>query len=77
MNSFKFFEALEYEIRDDAIIQGFKKCKSLGAIAMIHAENGDAATDGQKRMIELGITSVKGHPLSRPTYVCYFVPHDT
>ncbi|KAL9660182.1 hypothetical protein QQ045_024994 [Rhodiola kirilowii] len=69
INSFKFFQALEFKIRDDEMIEGFEKCKSLGAVAMVHAENGDAATDAQQRMIKLGITGVKGHPLSRPPFV--------
>lgn len=53
-------------VNDELLLQGFKKCKSLGALAMVHAENGDAVFEGQKRMIELGITGPEGHALSRP-----------
>lgn len=56
-------------VSDELLLQGLKKCKSLGAIAMVHAENGDAVVEGQKRMIELGITGPEGHALSRPPVV--------
>lgn len=53
-------------VKDELMIEGFKKCKSLGALPMVHAENGDAVFEGQQRMIELGITGPEGHALSRP-----------
>ncbi|KAL6341870.1 hypothetical protein AAG906_038115 [Vitis piasezkii] len=68
INSFKFFLAYKgaLMINDELLLEGLKKCKSLGALAMVHAENGDAVFEGQKRMIELGITGPEGHALSRP-----------
>ncbi|XP_037492098.1 dihydropyrimidinase isoform X2 [Jatropha curcas] len=68
INSFKFFMAYKGSlmINDDLLLEGLKQCKSLGALAMVHAENGDAVFEGQKRMIELGITGPEGHALSRP-----------
>lgn len=68
INSFKFFLAYKGSlmINDELFLEGLKKCKSLGALAMVHAENGDAVFEGQKRMIELGITGPEGHALSRP-----------
>ncbi|GAV80357.1 LOW QUALITY PROTEIN: hypothetical protein CFOL_v3_23818 [Cephalotus follicularis] len=67
INSFKFFT--EYKgalmVSDDLLLEGLKRCKSLGALAMVHAENGDAVVEGQK-MIELVITGLEGHALSRP-----------
>ncbi|OVA19127.1 hypothetical protein BVC80_417g18 [Macleaya cordata] len=68
INSFKFFLAYKGSlmINDELLLQAFKKCKSLGALAMVHAENGDGVAEGQKRMIELGITGPEGHALSRP-----------
>jgi len=42
------------------MIEDFKKCKYLGALPMVHAENGDAVVEGQNRMIELGITGPDG-----------------
>lgn len=56
-------------VNDELLLEGFKKCKSLGALAMVHAENGDAVYEGQKRMIKLGITGPEGHSLSRPPLV--------
>ncbi|XP_052185521.1 dihydropyrimidinase isoform X2 [Diospyros lotus] len=68
INSFKFFLAYKgsFMVNDELLLEGLKKCKSLGALAMVHAENGDAVFEGQKRMIELGITGPEGHALSRP-----------
>ncbi|XP_047325156.1 dihydropyrimidinase isoform X2 [Impatiens glandulifera] len=69
INSFKFFMAYKGSlmINDELLLEAFKRCKALGALAMVHAENGDAVFEGQKRMIELGITGPEGHPLSRPS----------
>lgn len=71
INSFKFFMAYKgsFMINDELLLQGLKRCKSLGALAMVHAENGDAVDEGQKRMIELGVTGPEGHALSRPPEV--------
>ncbi|XP_008788489.2 dihydropyrimidinase [Phoenix dactylifera] len=68
INSFKFFMAYKGSlmVNDELLIQGLKKCKSLGALAMVHAENGDGVAEGQKRMIDLGIRGPEGHALSRP-----------
>lgn len=63
-------------VNDELLLQGFKKCKSLGALAMVHAENGDAVEAGQLKMIELGITGPEGHPLSRPALVILFFSFD-
>lgn len=56
-------------VNDELLMEGLKKCKSLGALPMVHAENGDAVFEGQNRMIELGITGPEGHALSRPPMV--------
>lgn len=72
INSFKFFMAYKgaVMIDDELLLQGLDKCKSLGALAMVHAENGDAVAEGQTKMINLGITGPEGHALSRPPVVC-------
>eukprot|EP00250_Pteridium_aquilinum_P032946 c498_g1_i1 orf=145-1728(+) len=68
VNSFKFFMAYKGSVMvtDGELLQGLKKCKELGALAQVHAENGDAVVEGQTRMIELGVTGPEGHGLSRP-----------
>lgn len=58
-------------ISDELLLHGLERCKSLGALAMVHAENGDAVFEGQKRMIDLGITGPEGHALSRPPVVIF------
>eukprot|EP00262_Sarcandra_glabra_P006587 TRINITY_DN1892_c0_g1_i10.p1 TRINITY_DN1892_c0_g1~~TRINITY_DN1892_c0_g1_i10.p1 ORF type:complete len:487 (-),score=81.64 TRINITY_DN1892_c0_g1_i10:134-1594(-) len=68
INSFKFFLAYKgaLMVNDELLMEGLEKCKSLGALAMVHAENGDAIAVGQRKMIDLGITGPEGHSLSRP-----------
>ncbi|KAJ4977679.1 hypothetical protein NE237_008459 [Protea cynaroides] len=68
INSFKFFLAYKEAlmINDELLVRGLKKCKSLGALPMVHAENGDAIAEAQLEMIDLGITGPEGHALSRP-----------
>lgn len=69
INSFKFFMAYKGSlmVNDEQLLQGLKMCKSLGALAQVHAENGDAVAEGQSQMINLGITGPEGHALSRPS----------
>lgn len=43
VNSFKMFMAYKdlFMLRDPELIEAFTACKNLGAVAMVHAENGD------------------------------------
>jgi len=68
VNSFKSFMAYKDSlmIRDEDLIKVFKRCKELGAIAMVHAENGDLIDECTRKIKELGITGPEGHLLSRP-----------
>lgn len=56
-------------INDELLLKGLEKCKYLGALAMVHAENGDAVAEGQRKIFDLGITGPEGHGLSRPPVV--------
>jgi hypothetical protein len=54
-------------VTDTELLQGFQHCRDLGALAMVHAENGDAVALGQERVFEgAKITAPHGHALSRP-----------
>lgn len=43
VGSFKMFMAYRdvFMLRDPELIEAFKACKEIGAVAMVHAENGD------------------------------------
>lgn len=69
INSFKFFMAYKGSlmVTDAEMLEGFIKCKELGVLPQVHAENGDAVARGQEYVFrDLGIKQPKGHALSRP-----------
>ncbi|XP_076371139.1 dihydropyrimidinase-like isoform X2 [Tachypleus tridentatus] len=67
INSFKMYMAYKGSLmlRDEELIEVFKACKALGAIAQVHAENGDIIHENQKKLLEMGITGPEGHLYSR------------
>ncbi len=68
VNSFKHFMAYKGAIMvdDGTLINSFTRCRELGAVATVHAENGELVAHLQKAIFEQGITGPEGHPLSRP-----------
>jgi dihydropyrimidinase len=68
VNSFKHFMAYKgaLMIEDDEMFASFKRCRDIGALPMVHAENGDLVADMQQQMLEQGITGPEGHAYSRP-----------
>ena len=71
VSSFKMFMAYRdmFMLRDPELIEAFKECKELGAIAMVHAENGDIIAENTKRLLDAGVTGPEGHEMSRPEEV--------
>jgi dihydropyrimidinase len=71
VNSFKHFMAYKNAIMcdDETLINSFTRARELGAIATVHAENGDLVFRLQKEVFEKGVTGPEGHPLSRPPEV--------
>ena len=68
VNSFKHFMAYKgaLMIEDDEMFASFKRCRELGALPMVHAENGNLVADLQAEMLAKGITGPEGHAYSRP-----------
>ncbi|MEH6442915.1 MAG: dihydropyrimidinase [Oceanospirillaceae bacterium] len=71
INSFKHFMAYKNAIMadDEILVNSFKQCTKLGAMATVHAENGELVFQLQKEIMAQGITGPEGHPLSRPPVV--------
>ncbi len=71
VNSFKHFMAYKgaLMVEDDEMFASFQRCKELGALPMVHAENGDVVDLLQKEMLAKGITGPEGHAYSRPPEV--------
>ncbi|XP_018355936.1 PREDICTED: dihydropyrimidinase isoform X4 [Trachymyrmex septentrionalis] len=71
VGSFKMFMAYQdmFMLRDPELIETFKACKEIGAIAMVHAENGDLIAENAKKLLAAGVTGPEGHEMSRPEEV--------
>jgi dihydropyrimidinase len=71
VNSFKHFMAYKGAIMcdDEVLVNSFSRARDLGAIATVHAENGELVWKLQQEIFDKGITGPEGHPLSRPPEV--------
>ncbi|KAF2361683.1 Hydantoinase/dihydropyrimidinase [Trinorchestia longiramus] len=71
VNSFKVFMAYKdtWQLNDTELLHAFEACKHIGALALVHAENGDAIKENSTKLLSLGITGPEGHELSRPEEV--------
>ncbi|XP_014478564.1 PREDICTED: dihydropyrimidinase isoform X1 [Dinoponera quadriceps] len=71
VGSFKMFMAYRdmLMLRDPELIESFKACKELGAVAMVHAENGDIIAENAQKLLDAGVTGPEGHEMSRPEEV--------
>jgi dihydropyrimidinase len=56
-------------VEDDEMYASFKRCAELGALPLVHAENGDIVAELQKKYMDEGLTGPEGHAYSRPPEV--------
>ncbi|XP_063040330.1 dihydropyrimidinase-related protein 5a [Engraulis encrasicolus] len=68
VNSFHMFMAYKdlFMLRDSELYQVLQHCKDIGAVARVHAENGELVAEGAKEALDLGISGPEGIEISRP-----------
>jgi dihydropyrimidinase len=71
VSSFKLFMAYKGElmVRDDELAATMERARDLGALTMVHAENGDLVDLLVRRALHAGETSAIHHALTRPEIV--------
>lgn len=71
VQSYKFFLAYKnvLQVNDEELIILMRHCRKLGALASVHAENGDLIADMSAELVEQGVTGPEGHSLSRQEQV--------
>lgn len=67
VNSFKVYLAYKglYDLDDTEMYETFERCRELGAVAQVHAENGSLIQKNTEKLLAAGVTGPEGHELSR------------
>jgi len=71
INTFKHFLAYKgaLMVNDDELYASFQRCAELGAIPMVHAENGDVVAELSAKLLADGNNGPEAHAYSRPPQV--------
>lgn len=71
INTFKHFMAYKgaLMVDDDEMFSSFQRCAALGALPMVHAENGDVVAQLQAKLLAEGNNGPEAHAYSRPAEV--------
>ncbi|MFI4995279.1 MAG: dihydropyrimidinase [Hyphomicrobiales bacterium] len=71
VTTFKHFMAYKgaLMVNDEELFASFRRCAELGAMPLVHAENGDVVAALQAKLLADGITGPEGHAWSRPPEV--------
>jgi dihydropyrimidinase len=71
INTFKHFMAYKgaLMVNDDEMFASFQRCAALGALPLVHAENGDIVAALQQKYLAQGVTGPEAHAHSRPPEV--------
>ncbi|MFC5387524.1 dihydropyrimidinase [Aquamicrobium segne] len=69
--SFKHFMAYKgaLMVDDDELYASFQRCAALGALPLVHAENGDVVAALSQKLLEAGNNGPEAHAYSRPPEV--------
>jgi dihydropyrimidinase len=71
INTFKHFMAYKgaLMVNDDEMFASFQRCAELGAMPLVHAENGDVVASLQQKLMAEGNNGPEAHAFSRPPEV--------
>jgi dihydropyrimidinase len=71
ITSFKHFMAYKgaLMVNDDEMFSSFQRCAALGALPLVHAENGDVVAQLQQKLMAEGNNGPEAHAYSRPPEV--------
>src|SRR5271169_439727 len=71
VTTFKHFMAYKgaLMVNDEEMFASFRRCAELGAMPLVHAENGDVVAALQAKLMADGVTGPEGHAWSRPPEV--------